>query len=354
MPAPSLPWVTGQTIDKDSLNATGNVLQIYNNSAITLTAGMAVALDPTFQYNMVGVILPGNTPDMRLFGVVASASIPSHGYGLIYAPGYCYANIWMTGTIVWGHSLISYQSGSGGYAFDSGGGGWGPGILGWALGAQASGTALLPALLHPYPLFLAAAQSLANSYTNTTVPATQPATVISNLASAGSNRFILALEHNQGVANIFTFNGAGLTSLQDGTAALAYLGYLANPAIATANVLGNIYTNGGGAIVLSMTGVNQSTPVGALGSSTGTSASVSLTVACVPGDYVVGCVIATSNVSISGGRAAGQNNIQDILSTANRRITMDYMIATGNSVTFTWTLSGSATWDGVGVAVKSA
>jgi hypothetical protein len=69
---------------------------------------------------------------------------------------------------------------------------------------------------------------------------------------------------------------------------------------------------------------------------------------------VVGCVICTSNPSISGGRAAGQNNIQDIVSSGGRRITMDYMIATSTSVTFTWTLSGSATWDAVGVAVKSA
>ena len=325
---------------------------VYNNDANTLVAGDVVILDKSYTSGL-GVCLTTTAWDMHVFGVVTSASISTHATGLV-AVGGTIENINVNGAVVFGHALVA--SATSHRAVDSGGAGWGPGVVGFALAANASGNATISALIKPYPLLYAANQIQINSYTKTNVPTGAAANVIDNFIGYDTygNRLLLCLEHNNGVADTFTFDSAALTSLQDGTATKAYFGYLIAPNVTTANIKGHIATNTGGAIAIIMNGIHQTAPIGTFANSHSSgNVPASLTVSCVPGDYVIGCIISTSNVTIDSGRAPGQTNIQDILSTDNRRITMDYIIATGNSVTFTWNLSSAGVWDAVGVAVKT-
>jgi hypothetical protein len=102
-----------------------------------------------------------------------------------------------------------------------------------------------------------------------------------------------------------------------------------------------------------LNGINQGTPLGTAAFATATNASVSVVVNCTPGDLVIAGFSTSSTITVSG-RGGGQTNLADIQNGAVSHLTVDSAIATGSTITFTWTLSGSIFWSAGGVAVKSA
>ena len=110
MPAPILPWTTGQTIDKDSLNATAGMLYVYNNSGVSLPVGTYVTFDPTYTSGL-GVKIASSLFDQRALGPVMGATIGIGGYGFVYAPGFAQAQAYVTGAVIFGHSLYTYSAG---------------------------------------------------------------------------------------------------------------------------------------------------------------------------------------------------------------------------------------------------
>jgi hypothetical protein len=256
--------------------------------------------------------------------------------------------------VVPGHTLTT--SATAHYAQDSGGGVWGPGSLGFALTANSggAGTGTCSCLVKPYPLIYASAVSVTRTSTNNAVASGAGTTVISNLVSDGTNRLLLAYGFNINAASpaSFAFNAGNFTSLQAGSASKTYLGYLL-PSAATANVTANYTSNTGLGVVVLLNGINQGTPVGTYADATANSASVSVTIGCNLGDYVIAGFMATTVVTVSG-RGAGQSQLANINNGSNEQLVVDYAIAAGSGITFTWTLSGAALWDAAGIAVKSA
>ena len=350
MPAPILPWTTGQTIDKDSLNATAGMLYVYNNSGVPLPVGTYTTFDPTYTSGL-GVKIASTLFDQRVLGPVMGATIGVGAYGFVYAPGFAQAQALVTGAIAFGHSLYTYSAS--GYLQDSGGGGWGPGIAGWALGAQASGTNLMNILLHPYPAVYVGAQVVTQKYGTNDIPATTLQTWCANVVNVTPNQLLL----------FFALNGTSITgpSWNSQTPALvasdaanqSYIGTLLGAGAATANFQGtfNNTSQTGVAVALALNGVNQSVPLGAWAHQGG-STSVNLTVACTVGDFVL-CV-----VTVKGAASTFTSRNQQSLFTgtgSNTAWDVQYAIAQSTSVTFTETVSGSPANISVdGVAVHTA
>jgi len=264
----------------------------------------------------------------------------------------------VTGTVVFGHSLVS--SASAHYAQDSGGGGYGPGVIGWALAAQASGTGTINAFIMPYPYYYSLATSIIRTQTKTDISAGASVTAIASAISDGSNRLMLVFGIGDSANKPVTFKfntSEAFTQLQAGNNGVPFVGHLASPTLTTANIIGDyssITTGYGFCIEVFLNGVYTVTPVGTLGTGSGSSTTPSLVVSCSPGDLVIGTVAIIGSATITGGRAAGQTNLADVSNGLPRRMATDYAIASGSSFTFTWTISSSLSWYTAGVAVKSA
>ena len=323
-----------------------------NNDGATINVGDPVVLDPSY-ISGLAVKMATAANDMRAFGVVVGASVASGANG-IFAIGGSIQNINVTGAVVFGHSLVA--SATAHYAQDSGGGGWGPGVIGFALATQASGTGTISALIKPYPLFYSLATTIIRTQTNNAVSnASGSITAITSAISDGTNRLMLLFVHVNTTLSAGLFNAGSFTAFQNGAAGVEYFGYLLASA-ATANIT---ITSGGGAatndaVVVFLNGVNGGTPVGTYAAANASSASVSLVVPSVAGDLVVAGFSTITTVFTVSGRGAGQTNLADIVSGVPVHMVVDSQIATGANTTFTWTLSASAAWNAAGVAVKSA
>jgi len=319
----------------------------YNNDASAITVGDPVAIDPSYTSGF-GIKMPTSTGDLRLVGV-ALTPIASGASGIIsIGPNVQPINV--TGTVVFGHSLVS--SASAHYAQDSGGGGWGPGVIGWALAAQASGTGTINAFIMPYPYYYSLATSIIRTQTSN---ALNSSTTLASAISDGTNRLQLCWAVANASISSMVFSGAGWTAFQNASGMNPYFGYLVAPALATANIT-NAWGGGlmGCAVVPFLNGVHQSTPVGTYATANGTGTAVSLVVSCAPGDMVfAGFDVLNTSFTVNA-RGAGQTNLADIISSQPIHMVVDYAIANGTSFTFTWTTSVSVSWYVAGVAVKSA
>ena len=325
-------------------------LTVRNNDASTINLGDPIVLDPSYTSGLA-VKMPTAANDLRAFGVVVSTSIASGASGIV-AIGGTIQSINVTGAVIFGHSLVT--SATAHYAQDSGGGGWGPGVLGFALAAQASGTGTISALISPYPLFYTAAQTIVRNQTKNP-PTTTIA--ITNAISDGTNRLLLLFDsaYTTENASAAVFSGSGFTTLQNsGSTGKVYFSYLLASALATANITHSGTNADGLAAVIVLNGVNQTTPVGTSADANGTSVSPSVVVACSPGDLVIAGFGLQQSLAVCSGRGGGQTNILDIVGGTYGHLVVDYVIATGTSVTFTWTIASSVAWNAVGVAVKSA
>jgi hypothetical protein len=315
----------------------------YNNDGTALAYGDPVAIDPSYTSGLA-VKMPTSTGDLRVCGV-ALAPIASGSSGPI-SMGDNVQSINVTGTVVFGHSLVS--SASAHYAQDSGGGGWGPGVIGFALGAQASGTGTISALIKPYPLYYGLGTTIIRSAGNPSVGIGGP--LFTSAISDGTNRLMLVFASDSGAISGVAFNAGSFTAFQGNP----YFGYLL-PSAANANITASSFPNNGSAIEVFLNGVNQGTPVGTYAAASGSSTTPSVTINCNPGDLVVAGFVVQGNATWSvSGRGAGQTNLQDTSANSWEHMVVDYAIATGNNITFTWTLSVSEVWKAVGVAVKSA
>jgi hypothetical protein len=324
---------------------------VYNNDASTLNQNDAVVIDPSYT---TGLAVKTSTVvgDMRAVGVVISASISSHSTGIV-AFGRLITQINVNGAVVFGHSLIIGANAH--YAQDSGGGGTGYGVIGFALAANASGNATIAVLLDPHPLFMTAAQVITQKYGANDFPS-GGATIISNAVNIAPNQVMLFFTFTR--ASGFTvplWNGQTPTQVQAAANNAAYIGYLLGAGPATANFTGNITVYTGAGIVLALNGINQGGGAATFGTwvhQNSPGASISLTVTCVPGDKVIGAVtIYGTAITFTGKNqttelsAAGTNTALDVQSA----------VATGTSVTFTWTVGGAIGYGSVdGVALHSA
>jgi hypothetical protein len=333
-------------------------LTVYNNGSTVLNVGAPVIFDPAYTAGL-GVAYTTNAADPRIIGVVVNAAISGSASGLIWAPGYMIQNILVAGAVTFGHSLVSSTTPQ--YAQDSGGGGIVNGMLGWALAASTGGTATISALLKVQPQYYALASSVIRTQTNNNITFSSSAgaltTAISNAISDGNNKMMLVWGFNGAGASpaTFGFNAGSFTQLQAGGALNPYFGYLL-PSAATANITAYYGSYNGACVDVFLNGINQGSPVGtaAAASSTTASASVSVTIACNPGDLVIaGFITQTSAITISA-RGAGQSNLADIAGPSNIHTTVDSAVAAGANITFTWTISAAQAWSAVGVAVKSA
>jgi len=317
----------------------------YNNDASAITVGDPVAIDPSYTSGF-GIKMPTSTGDLRLVGV-ALTPIAAGASGII-SIGTNIQPINVTGTVVFGHSLVS--SASAHYAQDSSGGGWGPGVVGFALAAQASGTGTINALIMPYPQYYTAAQSIIRTQTNNAVGAGGPP--ITSAISDGTNRFMILFGYAGNVSGI-SFSGSGFTSLQDGSTGYGYIGYLVAPAAATANITSSVWQYGSSAAVEEFyNGVHQSSPVGTLGAGSGTSTAPSVVVNCAPGDEVLACFTFTGATVSSHG--ADQTQMANISASIPITMVVDKKTATGATCTLSLVINGSVSWKATAVAVKSA
>jgi hypothetical protein len=287
--------------------------------------------------------------DMRAFGVVVGASVNSHASGIV-AIGGTIQSINVTGAVVFGHSLTT--SATAHYAQDSGGGGWAPGVIGFALAAQASGTGTINALIKPYPLFYTAAQVITQKYSAVDVAAAG-GTIITNVVNVTPNQLLLFFGYNANTFTVPLWNALTPTQVQAASATVSYIGYLLGSGAATANWTGNWYNNTAGAVALALNGINQSTAFGTWANQNGTTGTaVNITVTCNPGDLVI-CALCARGTSLT---FSGRNQTLVItqLGTGNA-VDVQSAVATGNSVNFTWTIGGTPShWSADGVAIKSA
>jgi hypothetical protein len=330
-------------------------LQVYNNSGSPLAIGTAVKFDPSYTSGL-GVTVASVTYDQKLLGVVTGTIIGAGASGFIYAPGFAIVQALVKDTTVFGHSLVL---GAGGWLVDSGGGGWGPGIMGWALGAQgAGGPNLMNILLHPNPLFYTAAQVITQKYGGNDI-SSGGATFCASVVNATPNQCLLfAAFSSSGVFTVPLWNVQTPTQLQAGASGtVSYLGAGLGWGAATANFTANWSAGTCVGIALALNGINQ----GGGAASFGTPAhnnyvaagGISCTVACVPGDLVV-CIILVKATGAPGLSAENQPITEKAVGTNTMYEVMQVM-ATGNSVTFTATLAGTyPNCDMTGVALHTA
>lgn len=327
-------------------------LQVYNNSGSPLAIGTAVKFDPSYTSGL-GVTVASVTYDQKLLGVVTGTIIGAGASGFIYAPGFAIVQALVKDTTVFGHSLVL---GAGGWLVDSGGGGWGPGIMGWALGAQgAGGPNLMNILLHPNPLFYTAAQVITQKYAGQ--GPSGAGTEIANVVNVTPNQLLLFFAMGNSAAGLASslWNAQTPTVVQAGSASLSYLGYLLGAGAATSNWTGNFTANPGAVTCLAMNGVNQgggANTFGTWANQNGAGTTVNLTVTCNPGDKVV-CVVGVIGTSIT---FSGRNQTPEINNVgAATAVDVQSAVATGNSVNFTLTIGGTITkWSADGVALHSA
>jgi hypothetical protein len=327
------------------------VLTVYNNSGVTLNQNDPVSFDPTYTSGL-GVTTPSSVFDMRSLGIVTDATIANGASGNIYAPGFQVANVNVNGLVVFGHSLISYAPH---YLKDSGGGGWGPGVYGWALAPNASGNAVISALIHPYPLFYVGAQVITQKYAGQ--GPSGAGTEIANVVNVTPNQLLLFFAMGNSAAGLASslWNAQTPTVVQAGSASLSYLGYLLGAGAATSNWTGYFTANPGAVTCLAMNGVNQgggANTFGTWANQNGAGTTVNLTVTCNPGDKVV-CVVGVIGTSIT---FSGRNQTPEINNVgAATAVDVQSAVATGNSVNFTLTIGGTITkWSADGVALHSA
>jgi hypothetical protein len=180
-------------------------------------------------------------------------------------------------------------------------------------------------------------------------------TAITSAISDGSNRLMLIWGYNAFAANpvSFVFNAAGVTSLSAGGLTNPYFGWI-QPGATTANITANYSTNTGLCVEVFLNGINAGSPIGTVGTNAATSANVSVTMVCTPGDLVIAGFSLGAPAGTVSARGAGQTNLADLTGASTYRIVVDSAYATGTGITFTWTLSGSQAWGAAGIAVKTA
>jgi hypothetical protein len=348
-----IPVQNGDTADYNLFNALpGGALLVYNNSGVSLPVGTYVKFDPSYTSGL-GVTIASTLFDQRVLGPVIGGTIGIGASGYISAPGFALAQALVKDTTVFGHSLTT---GSGGWLVDSGGGGWGPGIAGWALGAQgAGGPNLMNILLHPYPLFYTAAQVITQKYGANDV-AVGGGTINANVVNVTPNQCLLFYAFDAHATTLVPlWNSLTPTQIQAISGALSYVGQLLGPGAATANFTGTFTTYAGVGVALALNGINQGGGAATFGTpvnQNGAGASVSLTVACVPGDIVV-CVTLIKGTSVT---FSGRNQTP-LINAAGSATAYDvqWAIAASTSISFTLTIGGSLTgWSADAMALHSA
>lgn len=348
-----IPVQNGDNADYSLFNAIlGGALPVYNNSGVSLPVGTYVKLDPTYTSGL-GVTIASTLFDQRALGPVVGATIGIGGSGYIYAPGFAIAQAFVTGAIAFGHSLYTYSAS--GYLQDSGGGGWGPGIAGWALGAQASGTALMNILLHPYPSVYVGAQVITNPYYATNINSGAQ-TFISNIVNATPGQLLLFFAQCGGTVTANSWNAQTPTQLQAGAVNQAYVGYLLGAGAATSNWTATNANGYGIAVCLALNGINQgggAATFGTLAHNSGTGTALSVTAACNPGDMVV-CCFSQANQT-SNPTPYTLPSYTEIINQnfAKGAVEVQWTRALGASVTFTLTANSPLGWSGDAIALHS-
>jgi hypothetical protein len=324
-------------------------LTVYNNDSVTLNGGAPVSFDPTYTSGL-GVKGSVTAYDPRCIGTVkAGTTIASHASGLILAPWYVIQNVSVTGAVAFGHILV--PSGTIQY-YQDGGVAVTTGMVGFALQTNPSGTASISALLRPaMPSYYAAGTVVVRSPVNSAVASGTGTTAIASAISDGTNRLMLLFMFNNFSGSAGAFSAGSFTQFQNGGVGKQYFGALLAPALATANVTATVSSYAGVAALVFLNGVNQSTPTRTYADATGTGTAVSVTVACQPGDLVIaGFSVPNATCTVSA-RGAGQTNL-GVAQGDGMTTVVDVAIATGTSITFTWTIP-SATWDADAVPVIS-
>ena len=324
---------------------------VYNNDASTLNQFDAIVIDPSYTSGLA-VKTSTNVGDMRAFGVVISASISSHSTGIV-AFGRLITQINVNGAVVFGHSLIIGANAH--YAQDSGGGGTGYGVIGFALAANASGNATIAVLLDPHPLFMTAAQVITQKYGIVD----SASSTISNVVNVTPNQCLLFCElWYSGSFSAPLWNSLTPTQIQAASpGSIPYVGILIGAGAATANFTATGTPTAASGYAVALNGINQGTgslTYGTLANSHSNSAgAMSITVTCVPGDLVL-CFVTIAAQSTTGISLSGENQtIVDKQGTSTTAyIELMSAVATSTSVTFNVTTTGSggtfhASMDGI-------
>jgi hypothetical protein len=329
-----------------------SLVQVYNNDASTLNQADIVVIDPTASSaGLVAVKTTTAAGDYRAIGVVVSPTIPSAGNGFIAIANKQLINV--TGAVAFGHSLAASTTAH--YAADTGGGGKAPGVIGWALGTQASGNGQIWAMISPNPQYWTAAQTLTQKYGNNDVSTSGSQAAATNVVNTAPNQLLLFACFNAATLSSPTWNSQTPTQVQAASASLAYLGYLLGAAAASASFMVSLSSNTAAGVALALNGINQgggANTFGTWANQNGAGSSVSLTVTCNPGDLVV-CIVTVRGTGVTfSGR--NQTSVETAVGT-NTAYDVQSAVATGTSVTFALTIGGTIThFSADGVALHSA
>lgn len=179
----------------------------------------------------------------------------------------------------------------------------------------------------------------------------------------GSNGLVAGLNGGQGNTAVtsMTFDGTTLTNaVSQATNASVYISYLKNPASGSAK---NLVINFGGVnspcgSAISFSGVDQTTPVGASNSATGTSTtpSVSLTTS-YDSSMIVDGVGVDSGGSNQSPTATGTNQTRRISQAAsafNEQACSTTTTTTAGSYTLSYSMGASKAWDMCALEIKQA
>mgnify|MGYP003669514198 CR=1 FL=1 len=180
--------------------------------------------------------------------------------------------------------------------------------------------------------------------------------------TSGTDRLMLVgVSLNKGIGNAVTsvtYNGSNLTleGTQSNGDAVVYIWSLVNPSLGThsVNITVNGTTDGNTAGVMTFTGVDQSTPLGAFASGAGASGGTgSVTVSSAPGDLVFAAIAVDDAADYNLVPGAGQTEHWDLLGGGD--INGGGSTEAGaTSVVMDWTWSGSDNWAAGGISIQEA
>jgi hypothetical protein len=323
----------------------------YNNSGGSVALGDLVHFDKSGITRFVTSTVQGNK---GVLGVVADVSIANATWGWIAVKGRRRVNLNAAVTV--GQALI--QSTVTKLAIPNGGAVQ-DGYVGYVVDATNSPTYCM-AEINPKTDRTGGQATLVSSSAGTpnfTFTSGTTFTAFSGFqTTTGTNKLlvVIVLATGNGGLNNITYAGQALTANDYGAGGgarctIAYCIPTANSG--NINIRYDTSSPTGQAFAFYFNDVNQSTPVGTLGTQAGTSTAPAASLTTVVGDYVLAGMAQASSTSTVSGRGASQVNLFNVPGNSPLAVIDKIDPATGTGTTSSWTTTVSAAWAAAAIQI---